>query len=91
MVSHARNSPTDSPAKVDVIARGDHVAGRVLDDVGRELHPQARHDELPVAEDEDLQRDARRLARAGSARMADVGDQLVVGEGVELVLGARAE
>src|SRR5439155_6784825 len=70
---------------------GDHVAGDVLHRVRGELHADARGHDVPVAEDEDLQGQPRGGAVAGVAGGAQVGDQLVVRAGGELVLVESAE
>ena len=76
VLSQALNSPIDSPAKLEVIALAITSPGGVLDRVSRELHPQPGGDDVPVAEDEDLEGEAAvrerslRLARRGCTRSA---------------------
>ena len=75
--------------------RGDRpderVVGEVVYDMARHLHRQAPLDVAFIAEDKEHEAPARVGELAGVARVADVPDQVLVGELVEFMVRERLE
>ena len=87
--SQQRNSPDRAAVERGRDRLHERVVGEVVDDVLGDLDRQAALDVALVAVDEEHQAAAAVGQLARVARVADVGDQLLVGELLEFVVGKR--